>query len=86
MTLPMSTNEKRAKKEIVIDTLSKIQRLADTAVGCLMLSADGEDKENEFTGEYVIYAKNMALEIAEKGAVVDHFLHEILDAPLDDQP
>jgi hypothetical protein len=75
MTMPMTIEEKREQKADVFKLLKKIEAKVRLAHGCLTIS--GED---DFDSDYIVIAKNMALEAQNDCQAAEHMLHEVMDA------
>lgn len=79
MTMPMSIEEKKRCKETVLKTLFRINKKVQIMRDCLILSGD-----DDFKSDYVVMAKNMALEIQDSSRNIEHVLHDLIDAPVVD--
>jgi len=77
MTLPMGLQEKIDSKEAILDDVYKMHQMTNIIRDCLRLS----DKD-DFNSDYIVIAKNMAMDICEVIQGIDHRLHELKDAPL----
>ena len=87
MTLPMTREDKNVSMEIMLKKLFKIHRKTQLVRNSLALAIEEQTDSTEFPecpfeSDYIITAKNMALDISNHSQEIEHRLHEILDAPL----
>lgn len=77
MTFPMTGFEKQLSKEAIADRIDEVRRRLSIAENCLRVSAP-----MDFSSDYVVFAKNIILELAEVFEQIEHMLHDLIDAPV----